>query len=110
MSTKAEEFRYWTERSGAKKAKGAPRARRDAPVDTALPGVSATNRKAKTGSTRKPSTRAGKKAVFALEGEPGKRPSRKSTRKSGNRQRTDAKMRVKQRTEAVRPSSRASRS
>jgi len=104
MTTKAEEFRYWAERSGAKKEKSAPRARRDVPVDTALPGKSATDRKA--GTARKPSVRAGKKAAFALEPTTGGRPSRKSTRKAVNRQRTDTQMRVKQRTEALRPSSR----
>lgn len=107
MSTKAEEFRYWKERSGAKKAKAPPRPRRDTPVNTAAPGVSGTDRKA--ASARKPSVRAGKKALYALEVvAPGTRPSRKSTRKATNRQRTDAQMRVKARTQEVRPSSRAS--
>lgn len=91
MATKAEQFRYWTERSGPKKPKGPPRPRRDLPVDTSQPGVSATDRKA---GPRKPSLKAGKKAVYALE-VGGERPSRKSTRKAANRQRTDAQMRVK---------------
>lgn len=105
MSTKAEEFRYWAERSGAKKPKQPARLRKDSPVNTAQPGVSATDRKA--APNRKPSLRAGKKAMYALEDSATGRPSRKSTRKASNRQRTDAQMRVKRRTEEVRPSARA---
>ncbi|HSD19351.1 MAG TPA: hypothetical protein VLC54_04910 [Anaeromyxobacter sp.] len=100
MATKAEQFRYWTERSGPKKPKSPPPARRDAPVDTSLAGVSATDRKA--GVPRKASGRAGKKAAYTLETSAGK-PSRKSTRKAVNRQRTDMKMVAKSRTERVRP-------
>ena len=99
MSTKAEEYRYWQERSGTKKPKRAPRARRDVPVDTSQPGVSATNRRA---GPRKPSARAGKKAVFALEQSAG-RPSRKSTRKAANRQKNDVQSRIKRRTGEGRP-------
>jgi hypothetical protein len=91
MATKAQEFRYWTERSGPKKPKRPPRPRRDFPVDTSKPGVSATDRRA---GPRKPSPKVAKKAVYALETADG-RPSRKSTRKAANRQRTDAQMRVK---------------
>ena len=103
MATKAEQFRYWTERSGPKKPKSPPRARRDAPVDTSRAGVSATDRKA--GVPRKASIRAGKKAEYVLEVSAGK-PSRKSTRKAGNRQRTDTKMLAKRRVQQSRPSSR----
>jgi hypothetical protein len=99
MATKAEEFRYWQERSGPKKPKRATRARADAPVDTSRPGVSATDRRA---GPRKPSARAGRKAVFALE-ESAARPSRKSTRKAANRQKTDVQARLKRRTSEVRP-------
>lgn|SRR5512145_409223 len=102
MATKAEQFRYWTERSGPKKPKSPPRAPRHPEVDTSLAGVSATDRKA---GARKSSARAGKKAAYALETSAGK-PSRKSTRKAGNRQRTDTKMVAKSRTERVRPPSR----
>jgi hypothetical protein len=99
MATKAEEFRYWQQRSGPKKAKQPPRPRRDDPVDTSRPGVSATDRRA---GARKGSNRAGAKALFALERSAGK-PSRKSTRKAANRQRTDAQARIKRRTSASRP-------
>ncbi|ACL66609.1 conserved hypothetical protein [Anaeromyxobacter dehalogenans 2CP-1] len=104
MATKAERFRYETERSGPKKAKQPRPARRDTPVDTALPGVSATSRK----SARHESVRAGKKAQYALEDSAGK-PSRKSTRKASNRQKTDSQMRVKRRTGEMRPESRGQR-
>jgi hypothetical protein len=102
MSTKAEEFRYWTERSGPKKPKSPPRQRRDLAVDTSKPGVSATDRKA---GARKESGRAGKKAAYALETS-GKSPSRRSTRASKNRQRTDVKMSAKRRTAEARPGDR----
>ena len=106
MATKAEEFRYWTERSGPKKPKTAPRPKRDVPVDTSAPGVSATDRRA--GAGRKESVRAGKKATYVLEDTKGK-PSRRSTRKSSNRQKTDAQMRAKRRTGEVKPESRVGR-
>jgi hypothetical protein len=72
MATKAEEFRYWQQRSGPKKPKRARRARADAPVETSQPGVSASDRRP---GPRRPSVRAGKKAVYALE-ESAARPSR----------------------------------
>jgi hypothetical protein len=104
MSTKAEEFRYWRERSGAKKAKPAARPRKAAGAKPAAPGVGGRE----LGVPRKTSLRAGKKALYALEVvAPGTRPSRKSTRKATNRQRTDTQMQVKLRTQEVRPSSRA---
>ncbi len=102
MSTKAEEFRYWTERSGPKKPKSAPRRRRDVPVDTSKPGVSATDRRKTRGE---PSARAGKKAAYALERSTSK-PSRRSTRKAGNRQRTDTQMQAKSRIAEGRPRTR----
>ncbi len=48
MATRGEMARYWIQRSGAKKSKSAPRPRRDSPTDTALPGVSASDRRAAT--------------------------------------------------------------
>jgi hypothetical protein len=100
MSTKAEEFRYWQQRSGPKKPKQPRPPRRDEPVDTSKPGASATDRRA---GVRKAAIRAGNKAVFALEASAG-RPSRKSTRKSANRQKTDVQARIKRRTAESRPS------
>jgi hypothetical protein len=92
MSTKAERFRYQTERSGPKRPKTPPRPKRNAPVDTSETGVSATDRRAAT--PRNPSEHAGKKAAYALEASATK-PSRKSTRRAANRMKTDSKMRVK---------------
>jgi hypothetical protein len=103
MATKAERFRYEAERSGPKKPKQARPPRRAKPVDTSLPGTSAPDRRA---SGRAESIRAGKKAQYALEDSAGK-PSRKSTRKASNRQKTDSQMRVKRRTAEVRPETRA---
>lgn len=51
------------------------------------------------------SRRAGKKALYALEVSEG-RPSRKSTRKSANRQKNDAQFSMKRRTGEARPEER----
>src|SRR5690242_3874180 len=86
MATKAERARWQQERSGPKKPKRPRRPRRDVPVDTSLPGVSATHRKAGLLDTadRNRSTRAAKKGGAALESSATK-PSRKSTRRSEGR-------------------------
>lgn len=88
MASKADQFRYLAERSGPKKTKQPRRPPRNVPVDTAAPGVSATDRR----STPRASVRAGKKAAYALETS-NRNPSRRSTRKAANRQKTDVKMR-----------------
>jgi len=95
MATKAELFRYRQERSGTKRPKQAPKRRRDRPVNTALPGVSATDRKAGGGSSgrRNASKSAARKAPYMLEDSRVKA-SRKSTRKSANRQKPDNPMRT----------------
>lgn len=87
MPTKAEQFRYHEERSGPKKKKRPPLPPRDSPVDTAMPGVSATDRKAGYGRSalRNFSLRSRKNAPYALEDSGTGRPSRKSTRRSANR-------------------------
>ena len=87
MSTRAESFRYFEERSGPKKPKREPRPRRDFPVNTALPGVSATDRKAGFGGTlrRGPLKRDAKNVPYALEAAVTGKTSRRSTRKSTNR-------------------------
>ena len=89
MSTKAEEFRYWQERSGPKKAKSAGRA-----------GNGASQSRARE------SLHADRKAAYVLEDSAGK-PSRLSTRKSSNRQKNDSQMREKRKTAEVRPETRA---
>jgi hypothetical protein len=62
--------------------------------------VSATDRRA--GFPRKPSATVAKNASYVLE-TGGGRPSRRSTRKAANRQRTDSQMRVKRRTTDLHP-------
>ena len=83
MATKAEWFRYHTERAGPKKAKA---------VKKAKPGPKPHNLAEKD-----------RKALYAFEDfAPGTRPSRKTTRKASNRQKTDAKFRLtRAKTEAV---------
>jgi len=85
MATRAEWFRYNTERSGPKKTKVTPRLPRDGKVEA-----------------HNESERAGKHATYALEDAPGGRPSRMSTRKSSNRMKTDAQSRIKYQTQESR--------
>jgi len=86
MATRAQEFKYRTQRSGKPRAKLPARPRRDVPVDTSKPGISATARRAGGGSTaarnRKKKT---VRATYALEDSAQRNPSRKSTRKSSGR-------------------------
>jgi hypothetical protein len=89
MATRAEWFRYQAERSGAKKKRAGSG---KAPPKPAHDPV-----------------RAGKKAVWVLEDSAG-RPSRKSTRKASNRQKTDVQYRMKRRTSESRPTSGGKRS
>ena len=102
MATKADLFRWQAERSGPKRPKKPRRQRRDVPVNTAQPGVSASDRRATL--PHKESKRADRrKATYVLEdSEAG--PSRRSSRKSSNRQRTDVKMIEKRRVSLSRPS------
>lgn len=100
MATKADRFRYLTERSGPNKPKSPPRPRRDVPVDTSRTGVSATDRRA--GFPTKASPAVAAKATHAFESATA-RPSRKSTRKANARQRTDGKMQAKRRAALLRP-------
>lgn len=83
MPTKSEYLRYQEERSGAKKAKRPARPRRDNAVDTALPGVSATDRKIGGGWTiqRNFSKRQDKQGLYMLENSNTGRPSRVTSRK-----------------------------
>ena len=85
MATRAEWFRYDTERSGPKKARSEVRLPRDQRAEP-----------------RNESEHAGKHAAYVLEVAPGARPSRLSTRKSANRLKTDAQYRVKQRVQESR--------
>lgn len=85
--------------------------RRDQPVDTAAPGVSASDRKAGYGSTARRNTKARTtKATAALEDSSQDRPSRKSTRKSANRSKSGTGLARKALAASTSPSARASRS
>jgi hypothetical protein len=86
MATRAEWFRYDTERSGPKKAKATPKK-----PHGGLP------------ASHNESARAAKHATYALEDTAGKRPSRKSTRKASNRQKTDVQVRALRKLSEVRP-------
>jgi hypothetical protein len=92
MATKAELFRYNSERAGPKKPRGAKR-----------PTVAAALAAKTLAEPHNLSKRSGKKALYALEESVG-RPSRKSSRKSSNRQKTDAQFRMKREVSEVRTS------
>jgi hypothetical protein len=87
MATKAEEFKYWRERQGPKKEKAV---------------------KASPRAATRESIHAGRNAAYVLEDSVGK-PSRRSTRKSSNRQKTDSQTRAKRWTAEVRPEGRTGR-
>ncbi|MEZ4226422.1 MAG: hypothetical protein R3B13_36085 [Polyangiaceae bacterium] len=79
-------------------------------VDTSLPGVSASDKRAGAGSTaaRNFSKASARKAAFALEDSKSD-PSRKSTRKSSNRQKPDSQLKRRTTRRATAPASRARR-
>jgi ribosome-associated translation inhibitor RaiA len=84
--------------------------RRDVPVDTSLPGVSATDRKAGGGATaRRNSRRNPAGASYALEDSARDTPSRKSTRKSANRSKPDSNLARRERRALQAPKARAIR-
>jgi ribosome-associated translation inhibitor RaiA len=84
--------------------------RRDVPVDTSLPGVSATARKAGGSSTAARNTKLRDSGMsYTLEDSAQERPSRKSTRRSADRAKSDSNLHRRE-TRAVRaPSARAAR-
>ncbi|HET9551479.1 MAG TPA: hypothetical protein VFP50_00790 [Anaeromyxobacteraceae bacterium] len=86
MATRAEWFRYEKERSGPKKEKQAWKEPRHDPE-----------------TPHNESTHAAKSAAYALEAATGQRPSRKSSRKAANRQKTDVQYRMKAQTAEARP-------
>jgi hypothetical protein len=93
-----------------------PRARRDTKVDTALPGVSATDRKAGLvgggvwSTAERNLHRAGKQnATDALEDSATGRPSRKSTRGSSNHIKRDSNLKRRQTRSARSPATRAAK-
>jgi hypothetical protein len=100
MATRAQVFRSEQERQGPKRGPKPRPPRRDLDVDTSKPGVSETDRKGL--SPRRPSKTANKNATYVLEDAAGK-PSRKSTRKSSNRQKTDLQYSLKRRVSELKP-------
>ncbi len=92
MATKAERFRYRAERAGPKKASAVKR-----------PTVAAALAAKAPTEPHNLSKRSGNKALYALEDSTG-RPSRKSSRKSSNRQKTDVQFRMKRGVSEVRTS------
>jgi len=86
-----------------------PRGRRDEWVDTSLPGVSATDRKAGGGSSAARNTKLRIRAMgYTLE-DSARKPSRKSTRKSANRAKSGSKLSRRQRRRTHAPKARATR-
>ncbi len=84
--------------------------RRDAYVDTSLPNVSASDRRAGGGSTARRNTkRKHTRATAALEDSAKGRPSRKSTRKSANRGKRDSNLKRRQTRATTSPRARAAR-
>lgn len=80
--------------------------RRDAWVDTAQPGTSASDRKVGAGSTARRNTKLNRAGMTAtLEDSAQDRPSRKSTRRSAGRAKRDTglRLRAERRTRARRP-------
>jgi hypothetical protein len=97
---------------GPDRPKRPPRRRRDYPVDTAQPGVSATDRKAGGNSTaaRNQSKSAARKTPYMLEDTVAKhRPSRKSTRRGANKQKQAVQLVNRQMRATTSPSQRARR-
>jgi hypothetical protein len=112
MATKSQRFKSEQQRaSRPARRKSAPRARRDEPVDTAQPGVSASDRKVGAGrsGTRNISARAQRKGGARLEDSATGKPSRKSTRKSTGVKRT-SNLRQRQVRRVSSPKARAARS
>ena len=103
MATKAQAFRTQQARmANPPKPKQPRRPRRDVVVDTAKPGVSATDRKA----ARKPTANAAaKRGGAALEVSAGT-PSRKSTRKSSDSTKRTTNQQLKARRARTAPSAR----
>lgn len=112
MPTQSQRFRAQQQRDAKQsKPKRAPRPRRDDPVDTSLPGVSATDRKAGGGSTakRNASKRAKNKGGAKLEDSATGKPSRKSTRKSEGRVKPTANLQRKAVRKATSPKKKATK-
>ena len=90
MATKAEWFRYNSERSGPKKLKQLKK--KAGPAEPKVHNLSG---------------KADRKAQYVLEDHaPGTRPSRKTSRKASNRQKTDVQFRMKREKTEGQPAAR----
>jgi hypothetical protein len=95
MATRAERFRASEERSGPKRPPKPPAKPRSYKADTSKPAVSAADRR-HGGKSAARNRSLGKKAAFELEDSAApKRPSRKSTRKSKNRQKAGTQLKAR---------------
>jgi hypothetical protein len=83
--------------------------RRDFFVDTAAPGVSATDRKAGGGSSAARNTKLRLRRMGSTLEDSARKPSRKSTRKSANRAKSGSKLARRQKREIASPKARATR-
>ncbi len=113
MSTKSKRFKAQQEKdANPPKPKRAPRPRRDDPVDTSQPGVSASDRKVGDGhsGTRNVSKRAAKKGGAKLEDSATGKPSRKSTRKSSGGVKRTSNLRRKATRKATSAKTKATKS
>ena len=110
MATKAERFKARTARTGKKQPKKRKAPRKDLIVDTAKPGVSASDRKVGKSSTaeRNRSKSAARKGGAKLE-DSKDQPSRKSTRRSEGRKKTSSNLERRQIRRTRSPSARAAR-
>jgi hypothetical protein len=96
-------------RANLMRAARRPREERDLWVDTSLPGVSETDRKAGGGSTAARNTKLRTRGMgYTLE-DSARKPSRKSTRKSANRAKSGSKLARGQRRKLHAPKARATR-
>jgi len=112
MATKADKFKTKQQHAAnPPKPKRAPRARRDLNVDTAKPGVSASDRKVGAGrsATRNVSARAAKKGGAALEDSATGQPSRKSTRDSASGVKRTSNLQLRAAGKASAPATRAAK-
>jgi hypothetical protein len=106
MATKAERYRAEAQRRGPRERPGKNRATGAAAsksarkvTGTELPGGVGKSRTAKNHLRRAP------RAVYELEESDAKQPSRKSSRKSGNRQKAGAQLKAKKTLETIAPRS-----
>jgi hypothetical protein len=108
MATKAERARYAAERSKPGKVKQPPPPRRDVGVDTAKPGVSASDRKVglESSARRNLKKNGAPRASVVLEDSLGQ-PTRKSTRRAANRAKPSSNLTRRQIRRSTSPKSRA---